>query len=138
MDIKKPIDFNSTAGSYFILSIITALLMYIPIFGWALLLNFASGWYADHTLVNGRKIVFKADYMESLKFILIGSILLVITLGIYIFWFTPKMYHYITEHISYEDNVAPVADSVASGAPVQPAAPVDPTQPSAPVPPAAG
>jgi uncharacterized membrane protein YjgN (DUF898 family) len=136
MDNKKPLDFNGTAGSYFVLSLVTGILAYIPIFGWALALNYASGWYADRTLVTGRKIVFKAGYMEALKFMFINTILLVITFGIYIFWFVPKTYRYFTEHIQYDDQVEPAYPTVNS-APVQPATPIDPTQPPASVPPVA-
>lgn len=79
------------------------MLTYIPFFGWALLLNFASSWYADNTLVNGKQVKYSAGYGESLKFVSINFVFLVVTLGIYTFWFYPKLFRYIVGHTTYTD-----------------------------------
>lgn len=133
METKKPLEFHATAGAYFILTIISMILAYIPIFGWALLVNYSGDWVAKRTIVNGRKIGFKADYIETLKFVFVGSLLLIITFGIYSFWFVPKMYTYVADHVYYEDAPVAAANPVMTAA--VPVDAVDPTQPSAPVPP---
>jgi hypothetical protein len=141
MNAAKPLDFNAKALDYLILSFLSALLAYIPFFGWAFLLNYTSGWFADRTLVNGKKVTYSAGYGESLKFVTIGTLLVVITFGIYAFWFAPKMYHYVTDHMSYSDDVAPVPSTpVAAQAAAEPTdtaavskPPVDPTAPTGPV-----
>jgi hypothetical protein len=110
MEQSKPLEFNGGALDYFILTILTAIFTYIPFFGWAFLLNYSGSWFADKALVNGKKVVFKAGYGESLKFVTVSVILIVITLGIYSFWFGPKLYKYFANHTQYAD-AAPVAPS---------------------------
>jgi len=146
METAKPLEFKGTAGGYFVLTILSIVLTYIPVFGWAYLLNYASGWFADNTLVNGKKVAYKAGYGESLKFMFIYGLLTVVTCGIYLFWFVPKMYRYIADHTHYVDEVAatqpvevPVApapvnivDTATPATPVDPAASVVPTDPAPP------
>jgi len=154
METQKPLEFHGTALGYFIVSLLSGILIYIPFFGWALLLNYASGWLADNALVNGKKVTFKAGYGESLGFVSINALLLIVTLGIYIFWFYPKMYRYVADHVQYAGEavaapVAPVGDvmpaaepmAVSSESTVTPAEataapqpPADPTQPQPPAP----
>lgn len=117
MQDARPLEFHGTAGGYFVLIIVSFILMYIPFFGWAFLLNYTSEWFADNTLVNGKKVQYKAGYGESLKFVFVNTLLMIITLGIYMFWFYPKMYRYIVDHTNYVDAVA---------APAAPQAPVAP------------
>ncbi len=101
MQNAKPLSFSASALDYFTFSIIAIITAYIPFFGWAFLLNYSGQWFSDRTLVNGQKISYKAGYGESLKFIFVNTLLIIITLGIYSFWFYPKMYSYIVDHISY-------------------------------------
>jgi len=61
---------------------------------------------ADNSLVNGRKVVYRAGYGETLKFIVANGLLLLITLGIYSFWFVPKLYGYVADHVEYVNTVA--------------------------------
>lgn len=119
MDSIKPLSFKASAFDYFVLTILSLVLMYIPFFGWALLLNYASGWFADRTLVTGKKIGYKAGYGETLAFVFVNFLLLVITLGIYSFWFYPKLYKYVVDHTDFVAEAA-----VQDAAPVVPAAPV--------------
>ena len=106
MQNTKPLQFQASAGSYFLLSIISIILAYIPIFGWAYLLNYTSEWFASKSQVNGRAITYHAGYGESLKFVFVNMLLIIITLGIYSFWFYPKAYRYIADHVSYSDETA--------------------------------
>lgn len=125
MNNQKPLEFSAGALDYFILTIISVVLIYIPFLGWAFLVNYSGGWFADRALVTGKKIEFKAGYGESLKFVAINAVLLVITLGIYSFWFYPKLYKYMAEHTQFvgEVTAAPVAPEpvVAAAEPIAPA-----------------
>ncbi len=123
MDNQKPLQFNGTAGSYFVVFIVTLITTYIPIFGWAFGFNFMANWVAENSVVNGKPVVYKAGYGETLKFIFINSLLLIITLGIYIFWFTPKCYRYAADHMHYTNSGA--TESVAAPVPA-----INPTPPS--------
>jgi len=145
METAKPIEFKGTAVGYFLVTILSIVLTYIPILGWAFLLNYVAGWFADNTLVNGKKVAYKATYSESLLFMLVNALLLIVTLGIYLFWFMPKMYRYVVDHTHYLDE--PVAaepvvatDPVAMPTPEAPVSPVEPVvsvAPTDPTPPVA-
>ncbi len=124
MQNTKPLEFHGTAGGYFLLAIVSIIFMYIPFFGWAFLLNYASGWFADSTMVNGRKVRYQASYGESLKFVFVNALLILITLGIYSFWFAPKMYRYMVEHVDYLDESA-TATAMPSPTPETPAMPAN-------------
>ena len=132
MDVKKPVQFHGTAGGYFILCVVSMVMAYIPILGWAFLLNYSGKWAADNALINDRKVVFKATYMEALKFTVVNTLLLIITLGIYVFWYGPKTYRYFADHVVYLDETgAPVAAERTDGA-VASQTPVDPTNTATP------
>jgi hypothetical protein len=115
METPKPLEFKGAPADYFLLTIITVVCMYVPIFGWAFILNYSAVWLADKLLVHGKQVAYKADYVEALKFVFINALLLFITFGIYAFWFVPKLYRYVTERIYYTDE---------PGAPAKPAYPV--------------
>jgi uncharacterized membrane protein YjgN (DUF898 family) len=129
MDAQKPIQFNATAGAYFVMTLVTFLCMYVPLFGWAYALNYVAGWHAERLRINGRPVVYQATYLESLKLVAVGAILMFVTLGIYAFWFAPKAYRYITEHMYYAEGgtvASPVAQTPAVGQPMPPQSPVSP------------
>lgn len=119
MESQKALEFKGTAGGYFVVFLVTLVLTYIPIFGWAFVLNFTSGWIIDNTLIQGKKAKFNAGYGEALVFVLVSAVLLLITLGIYSFWWVPKVYRYVADHTSLEDE----APAVAIAAPAAPVAP---------------
>lgn len=119
--IQKPFSFTGTAGGYFIVTIVTAITAYIIIFGWPLGFNFAASWIADNATVNGRKLRYSAGYGETLKFLLVNTLLVLVTFGIYAFWFAPKSYRYIMEHTSFVDGGLPQPTSVpAQALPINP------------------
>lgn len=132
MDNQKPLEFNGTAGGYFVVFLLSLVLAYIPFFGWAFLMNYVSEWVASNSKVNGRQVIYKAGFGETLKFIFINSLLTFITFGIYTFWFMPKAYRYFTDHVSYLDGgVGMAAPAPAfAGAPADPTAPVAAVSPS--------
>jgi len=106
MSDTKPLSFQASAGSYFLLSLVSLVCVYIPFFGWAFIMNYTGKWFADHGTVNGRKVTFSAGYGESLKFVFVNFLLLVITLCIYSFWYYPKLYKYMADHVSFADGEA--------------------------------
>lgn len=133
MQQSKPLQFEGGAVDYFILIIVSVIMAYIPIFGWAFLLNFTGSWFSRLTLVNGNKVKFQAGYGEALKFIFINTLLLIITLGIYTFWFVPKSYRYVMNHMHYEgeEPAATVSPATAeAAAEPEPAAPTDEPAPA--------
>ena len=120
MSDTKPLSFEASAGSYFVLSIVSLICMYVPFLGWAFLLNYTGEWFAQHSMVNGKKVKYQATFGESLGFVAVNLLLLLITLGIYSFWFYPKLYKYVADHASYDTDAdsaakpaAPSSDSVA-------------------------
>lgn len=98
---NKALEFNGSVGGYFIAFLVMVLTAYIPIFGWPIGMNFFAGWLADSTLVNGKSVTYKAQYGETLKFYVVNMLLIIVTLGIYVFWFVPKLFRYIVDHTSY-------------------------------------
>jgi uncharacterized membrane protein YjgN (DUF898 family) len=111
MDNQKPLQFNGTAGSYFVVFLVTLVMTYIPFFGWAFLINYTSEWMADNSLVNGKKVAYASSYSETLKFVVVNGLLVFVTFGIYIFWATPKAYRFIVDHVSYTDGSGRVEGS---------------------------
>lgn len=104
MDSQKPLSIDFGPIDYLVLSLVSALLIYIPLVGPAILLNFSGGWFADHTKVNGRALKYNSSFGESFKMTIIGTLLTLVTLGIYIFWFVPKLYKYVAAHIDFADG----------------------------------
>ena len=131
---QKPLKFNAGAGSYFVTIVVVGISYYVPILGWAFALNFFADWLTKNSEINGKKVHFTASYGESLKFIFINTLLLIITLGIYTFWFVPKCYRYIADHTSYgaaQAIPAPIATPVAAEeTPVAEEAPTAPKPPT--------
>lgn len=132
MDNQKALQFNGTAGGYFVVFLVTLITTYIPFFGWAYGFNFQNKWMADNTLVNGKPVVYNATFGESLKFVSINFLFLLITLGIYMFWLVPKAYRYTVDHVAYAGEAATPAAPAESTPPVEPAAPADPAPPVTP------
>lgn len=125
MEAQKSFEFNGTAGGYFVVFLVTLIGAYIPIFGWPFAFNFAANWIADNSKVNGKGLKYSAGYGETLVFLLINILLVIITLGIYTFWFVPKMYRYVAAHLSFVGEV-PAAASETNDAAAAPAAPQAP------------
>jgi len=123
----KPLEFNASPATYFVTTVVTALCAYVPFFGWAFGFNYMANWVAQNLRVNGKGVVYQAGYAETLKFVTIGTLLTVVTFGVYIFWFTPKAYRYAADHIQYKDEVAEILQTGA----VESAA--DAAQPKSPV-----
>lgn len=128
MGENKTFEFHGTPGQYFVVFIVTLISAYIPIFGWPFGFNYGNKWIADNLTINGRKVKYEAGYGETLVFLLKNILLLIVTFGIYSFWFVPKQYRYILSHASY-------ADEVSAATPAGPVMPVDPIAPVAPMPP---
>lgn len=101
--MDKKFEFHGKAGGYFVVFIVTLITMYIPIIGWPIAFNFDVKWIAENTTVNGKKLTYDAGYGETLGFLLLNLLLLVVTLGIWTFWFVPRQYRFIMDHVSYAE-----------------------------------
>lgn len=108
---SKPLEFTGTAGSYFVLVLVTMLLFYVPIIGFAFAFNYSGDWFAKNVKVNGRTLAYKAGLGETWVMLFVGILLTLVTFGIYIFWFGPKVYRYLCSHLSYADEVPATAAS---------------------------
>lgn len=124
---NKPFEFHGTAGGYFVVFIVTIICIYIPFFGWPFAFNFTNNWLAENGAINGRKIKYSAGYWESFKFLLVNMLLLIVTLGIYTFWFVPKEYRYIVDHAEFVDEPVMSAPQVSVPVDQTPIAPVQQT-----------
>lgn len=98
---QKPFNFQGTAGDSFFYIIISVLLVYVPIIGFGLSFNYTYKWIAQRSTVNGHKVAYSAGLGESTWFIWKNIFLTIITLGVYVFWFVPKQYAYIADHLSF-------------------------------------
>ena len=92
---------NLTPGGTFVYVLVSILASFIPLFGSAFMLNYMAGWVADNSTVGGKKVKFNATYMEALSFTFFNMLWLVLTLGIFIFWFIPRTFRYYADHIEY-------------------------------------
>jgi len=118
----KTVAFHGKAGGFFVATIVSTVMAYVLVIGWPISLNFFVKWLADNTEINGRKVVYQAGYGETLKLLVVGILLVMVTLGIYMFWFYPKVYRFIADHISYVDDT-PAPDTAPAGpAPAAPPA----------------
>ncbi|MCA9324563.1 DUF898 family protein [Candidatus Saccharibacteria bacterium] len=120
MQSDKVLEFHGKAGGYFVVAIVTWIMTYIPFLGWAFAFNYAADWMVDNTTVRGKKLAYKAGYGETLGFVAVNFLLIIVTLGIYSFWFVPKSYRYVMDHVSEAGDM--------------PAAPAAPAAPEAPAP----
>lgn len=131
---NKVLEFTGNAGGFFVMYLVSMLLYLIPLVGFAMSFNYSVKWMAENTKVNGRGLGYKATLGETWVMLFVGILLTVITFGIYIFWFGPKMYRFVYDHVNYADEMGMASTMPAAPAPM-PA--TDVTPPSAPTPPTA-
>lgn len=135
---NKQFEFVGTAGSFFGMYILSLLLMFVPFVGFVFAFNNQNAWLMKNIKVNGRTLAYKAEFGEVFVLMLVGILLAVVTFGIYIFWFVPKLYRFVADHTSYADEaapapVAPAADPTPVAAEAFPTTPtVEPTAPTSP------
>lgn len=101
--MKKSFEFHGKPGEYFVVFLVTLITSYIPIFGWPVAMNYSLSWIADNSTIDGRKVKYQAGYGETLKFLLLNLLLLVVTFGIWVFWFVPRQYRFIADHAQFVD-----------------------------------
>lgn len=106
---NKSFDFVATAGGYFYIVIVATLLQFIPIIGTVIAFNMMYSWLAENSIVGGRRVVYKAGFGETLKFLLVNLLLVLVTFGIYIFWFVPKTFKYVAAHVTFADEAQATA-----------------------------
>lgn len=125
------IEFRGKAGGYFVVFLVATVAMNIPLFGWPLGLNYGCKWLLENLYVDGRQGQYNAKYGETLKFLFVSVLLLMITLGIYVFWFVPKLYRFIASHSSFGSaSTATTPSMSATQAPTQPTAPTQSAGPT--------
>lgn len=128
MDNQKTFEFNGKAGGYFVVFLVSLIGAYIPFFGWAWSFNFTNAWIAKNSKISGKSVSYNAAYIDTLVFFIINTLLLIITLGIYVFWFVPKSYRYIADNLTIVDSSA--SAPAPTPAPVAPTAAPTPPQPT--------
>lgn len=134
----KKFEFTGSAGSFFTMYVLAVLFLLIPIVGFVFSFNKQTSWMVGNIKVNGRQLAYKASFGEVFVLLLVGLLLTVLTLGIYTFWFVPKVYRFVADHTGYADE-APATTSL----PTTPAQPLSnpnatPTPPAATIPPSTG
>ena len=82
----KPLQFHGSAGGYFINVIIVAILSIIPLIGSAMGVHILAKWWVENSSVDGKKLTYNASFGETTMYAFIRILLVLITLGIYIFW----------------------------------------------------
>lgn len=93
--------FTGTAGGFFVAYLVTYVTSLLFIFGWPIAMNYMAKYVVENVDLNGKKFKYEAGYGETLGFLFVNILLVLITLGIYTFWFIPKSYRWILEHTSY-------------------------------------
>ena len=109
----KQFEFQGTASEFFVKVMVSSIMQIVPLFGTALSMNYIYTWVADCTLITGKKVQYSATFWETFKFIFINILLVIVTFGIYIFWFVPKQYRYIADHVSFVEQAAYAAPMAA-------------------------
>ena len=66
---------------------------------WAVCIKEA--WLAEHTTIDGRRLVFDGNGAQLFGNYIIWFILTIITLGIYGFWLSIKMKQWVTKHTHF-------------------------------------
>ena len=109
-------DFTGGAISNFLrnlaVSIVSAIslgLLYPAMFCWK------QRWMAEHTFINGRKLVFDGKGSQLFGKYLLWMLLTVITLGIYSFWLSIRMTQWVTKHTHFEGEAATEDSSFFDG-----------------------
>ena len=101
------ITFSGTPSSFFVMYVICLVLSLIPFVGIALAFNYQTNWLIKNLQIEGRTLIYKAELGEKFMLMFVGILLTVLTVGIYTFWFVPKVYHFIVEHTAFVDQIAP-------------------------------
>lgn len=135
---NKQFEFTGNASSFFVMYLVVALLSFIPLVGFAFAFNYQNKWLATNIKVQNRQLTYQATLGEVWVMLVVGLLLTMVTFGIYIFWFVPKVYRFVLDHVHFADEIpaAPVTTALPT-TPAQPVAnpPVAPTPPTNTVPP---
>ncbi len=113
----KPVQFQGDASGYFIATLVGILTMYIIIVGWPIGFNYMANWIISNTIVDGKRLKYSATYSETLGFLTLNMLLVIVTFGIYSFWFVPKAYRFALDHTTYLGAPTTPAPATAKSAP---------------------
>jgi len=101
----KPFAFDGGAGDFFVCYLLAGLLTVFTLgigFPWALCMF--QRWKDEHTLVEGRRLVFKGTGLGLFGNWIIWFLLSMITLGIYTFWMVPAIQRWIADNTDFAEN----------------------------------
>ena len=128
---NKPFSFVGTPGGFFVMYLVSYLLMLVPFVGFAFSFNYMMKWLAANFKVNDQDLQYEATLGESWVMLFVGFLLTLVTFGIYTFWFVPKVYRFVCDHITVAGATAPMAAPVSTPPTdvMPPAAPVSPSGP---------
>lgn len=122
----KPFEFTGSASGFFVMTLVSTLMQLIPFVGFAMAFNYQNEWMVKNTKMNGQNLTYKAELGETWVMLFVGILLIILTLGIYLFWFAPKVYRFVFDHVTVGDPAE--VPSSATSLPTTPAQPVaDPT-----------
>lgn len=104
---QGPLSFEAGAGEYFGVCFLNLLLFFVPVFGWAAQWLIMNRFIIEHLRVEGRPMKYTMTYGYALKTIAGNLLMIVLTLGIGLFWLHIKQIKAIFAHAQYADEVAP-------------------------------
>lgn len=100
-----PLKFEAGAWEYVPILLLTIILWFVPIFGWALQWQIGNKFIVEHLTIEGRRVTYTMTYGYALKVILRHLLMLIVTLGLGIFWLYVKEVEAVYAHVRYADEV---------------------------------
>lgn len=104
-EVAGPLTFDAGAWEYAGICLLSLLLFFIPIFGWAGQWLIVNRFTVEHLRVEGRPLTYTMTYGYALKLILRHLLLLICTLGLGLFWLHIKEIQAVFAHAQYADEV---------------------------------
>lgn len=99
-----PLEFSASAWAYAGNFLLCLVLWLIPIFGWAAEWLIANRFIVNHLRVEGRPLRYSMTYGYALKTILGHLLLLILTLGLGLFWLHVREIRAVFAHAMYADE----------------------------------
>lgn len=130
---NKPLAFVGTPSGFFVMYLVGYLLMLVPLVGFAFSFNYMMKWLVANFKVNGQDLQYEASFGETWVMLFVGFLLTLLTVGIYIFWFVPKVYRYVCDHVTVAGTATAMAPSPVATPPTDTMPPAAPTAPTGPL-----
>jgi uncharacterized membrane protein YjgN (DUF898 family) len=108
MGRSRSFTFDGGAGTYLGTSILGFLITLFTLgIGYPFALVLKQRWRAKHTYVDGRRLIFLGRALGLWGLWLKWFFLIIITLGIYGLWVTPRLHKWVVENTDFDPNHAP-------------------------------